>query len=41
MMGLKKTVNIHGGNKLSGKSWEDLVEAIRKLFGGQGIIALQ
>ena len=40
-MGLKKTVNIHVGNKLSGKSREDIAEAILKLFGDYGVTAIQ
>ena len=39
-MALKKTVNIHVGNKLSGKSREDIAEAILSVF-GDNVTAIQ
>lgn len=37
----KRTVNIHVGNKLSGKSHDEVLEAVVSLFGEQNISAVQ
>lgn len=41
VMAFKRTVNIHVGNKLSGKSRDEVLEVIVSLFGEQNISAVQ
>ena len=40
-MAFKRTVNIHVGNKMSGKSRDEVLEAVLSLFGGENISAVQ